>query len=351
VLQARLEAFEAANPGVRLEVRIKAASGPGGLLASLSAASSAAPVALPDVIALQRVDLESAALKELLVPLTDLSPTTNDPDWFEYATALGMLQEDHFGLPFAGDTLVMIYRPSQIGNPPPDFASALLLEEALTFPAASSEALFTMALYQADGGLVQDEEGMPILEVSHLSAILSFFQEAEIAGLTPFWLTQYDSFEAALDPFQENRAQMAVSWASTFLSDPPMDTLAAAFFTPTGVPFTLADGWIWALATPQDRLKDQSIDLIEFLSNPEFLAEWTQANGYLPTRPSGLEAWPPSPLRELILETTASAQIIPPTNVIATLGPQLQEATVQVLKQQLDPSTAAREAASAVNGE
>ena len=220
VLQGRLEAFEQANPGVRVEVRIKAAHGPGGLLASLSAASVAAPVALPDVIALPRVDLESAAVKGLLVPLTELSSAVNDPDWFEYAISLGMLQEDHFGLPFAGDTLVMIYRPSQIGEPPPDFTGALLLEEALTFPAASPEALFTLALYQAAGGQTQDEDGRPILEVSALSSVLTFFQEAEIAGLTPFWLTQYDSFSAALEPFQENRAQMAVSWVSTFLSDP-----------------------------------------------------------------------------------------------------------------------------------
>ncbi len=321
-----------------------------------SSPPSPPPVGQPQLLCrilslFSEVTWKSAAVKGLLVPLSDLTEAINDVDWFEYATALGMLEEDHFGLPFAGDTLVMTYRPSQIGDPPADFVSALLLEEALTFPAASTEALFPMALYEAAGGRVQDADGRPLLEVSRLTTILSFFQEAEVAGLTPFWLTQYETFDQALEAFQENRAQMTVSWASTFLSDPPMDTVAAAIFTPSGTPFTLADGWIWALATPQDRLKDQTIALIEFLSDPEFLAEWTQANGYLPTRPSGLEAWPPSPLRDLIQKTTASAQIIPPTNVISTLGPSLQAATVQILKQQQDPATAAREAAALVNVE
>ena len=47
----------------RVEVRLKEAAGTGGLLKSLSAASAAAPLAMPAVVALSRPDLEAAALK------------------------------------------------------------------------------------------------------------------------------------------------------------------------------------------------------------------------------------------------------------------------------------------------
>src|SRR5574340_1022353 len=73
-LQKRLDQFMEVNPGVLVETRVKGASGPGGLLESLTTSSIAAPGAMPSVIALSRTDLEQAALKSLILSLDGLTP-------------------------------------------------------------------------------------------------------------------------------------------------------------------------------------------------------------------------------------------------------------------------------------
>jgi ABC-type glycerol-3-phosphate transport system substrate-binding protein len=85
ILQSRLDEFSAEQSGIRIQVRVKPVDGPGGLLDTLTTASAAAPLALPDLIALPRPMLETAALKGLLHPYNDLIP---EPDWFEYAGSL-----------------------------------------------------------------------------------------------------------------------------------------------------------------------------------------------------------------------------------------------------------------------
>ena len=54
VLQLRLEEFVSRRPDIQIETRIKSAEGPGGLLDWLATASAAAPIALPDLVALPR---------------------------------------------------------------------------------------------------------------------------------------------------------------------------------------------------------------------------------------------------------------------------------------------------------
>ena len=61
LLQARLEQFQRSNPRVLIETRVKAVNGPGGLLDSLTTARAAAPEALPDLVALPRDLMETAA--------------------------------------------------------------------------------------------------------------------------------------------------------------------------------------------------------------------------------------------------------------------------------------------------
>src|SRR5690606_13906185 len=72
LLQARLSTF-AETEGIEITIRLKSLSGSGGLLDALTAASSAAPQALPDLILMPRRDSETAALKSLVTPLDPLT--------------------------------------------------------------------------------------------------------------------------------------------------------------------------------------------------------------------------------------------------------------------------------------
>lgn len=348
LLRTRLDEFTARRPGVRLEVRVKAQDGPGGLLDALTTASAAAPLALPDLIALPRPLLEAAALKGLVHPYDDFLPPVRDEDWYDYAFQSGWLQGSTFGLPFAGDALILVHRTTVVGEPPRDLAAALLIPSPLAFPAADPQALFTLALYQAAGGPVQDEQERPILDAATLQSILTFYQGGQNSELLPYWLTQYTDDEQAWEVYSAQQADMAVTWFSRYLRTMPADSAASVLPTSSGEPFTLATSWVWALASPDPERQALSFELAEFLVESSFLAEWTGAAGYLPPRPSALTSWHNPSLRPLAEQISLSARLAPSADILTSLAPALENATTEVLKQQMDPATAAQAAAESL---
>ncbi len=350
LLKARLDEFGKRRPSIHLEVRLKALSGPGGLLDSLSAANAAAPLALPDLILLPRNMLETAALKGLLYSLEGSVPPLDTGDWYDYAQELAHLQNSTFGLPFAGDALISLYRPAEIQEAPIDWSSTLDLLSPIIFPAADEQASFTLAQYLSDGGQVKDEEGRPTLNLDTMTKVLTFYQQAEQAGVMPFWLTQYATDDQAWEGYREGKSNLVVTWTSRYLRELPVDTAAAPIPTSDGRPFTLATGWIWALSNPQIERHDLAIELAEFLTTSEFLSEWTAAAGFLPPRSSALAGWPDNVLQSLVSKIVLSAEIIPSTDILAALSPAMEQATVEVLKEQTDATTAAQEAEESVKG-
>jgi len=343
LLQARLDSFVNRRPAVHIEVRLKALDGPGGLLDALTSASAAAPLALPDLVAVPRPVLEAAALKGLLHPFDILIQET-DGDWYEYAQQMARLQTSAYGLPFAGDSLALVYRTEAEIMPPHDMQETLELTGPVIFPAADPQALFTLTLYLAAGGAIQDEQGRPLLESEPLVRVLAFYQEAAMREVLPFWLTQYQTSQQSWDAFKAGNANLVVSWSSAYLKEQATGLALAPIPTPDGKPFTLATGWAWALANPNPERQAVSAELAQFLTDSRFLARWTAALGYLPTRPSSLSAWLAASPRAIDEQILLSAHLYPSTDVMAILAPPLAMATVNVLKQEQDAQTAAQEA-------
>jgi ABC-type glycerol-3-phosphate transport system substrate-binding protein len=344
LLQERLDQYSSQRADIRIETRVKASSGSGGLLDSLSSANAAAPLAIPDLVLLPRSSLEIAALKGLLFPYDGLTEPLDEGDWYPFALELGQIQSSTFGLPFAGNALVSLYRPSEIEFPAADWASALEAGQPIAFPAAEEEAHFPLAEYLSTGAPVQDAEGRPFLDSAALIEVLSFFQEAEAAGVMPFWLTQFTNDDQSWESYTENQVNSTVTWIDRYLSTLPGDTAAAPIITRDGTPLTLATGWMWALSNPQTERHALSVDLAEFLTDGDFLSRWSEAAGVLPPRAAALEGWSNIALRNLVSRVVESARMIPPNEVMAAVGPALSQATVDILKQQSTPSRAAIEA-------
>jgi ABC-type glycerol-3-phosphate transport system substrate-binding protein len=114
--------------------------------------------------------------------------------------------------------------------------------------------------------------------------------------------------------------------------------------TQDGEPYTLVNGWVWALSNPHPDRHELSVALAEFLTSSDFLAEWTAEAGYLPPRRSALAGWSDRSLRNLVGNIVESAHLVPPADVLAVVSPALQMATTEVLKQESDPETAAKQA-------
>jgi multiple sugar transport system substrate-binding protein len=344
-----LATFVEQNPGVKINVRIKASDGPGGLLDSLSTASAAAPLALPSLVILTRADMENAALKGLIFPVDGLSKTINDPDWYEYARQLAQVQGSTFGVPMAGDTLLLLYRPVKIGTPPVDWPGLLALGQPLVFPAEDPNASLTLNLYQSAGAQVEDSQHRPILDSEVLGKVLKLYADGAQSGVFPYWLAQYQTDAQAWQAYHDQRAQWLITWSSRYLTELPADTSAMPIPTLGNEPFTLANGWLVALSDPIPERRALSMKLIEFLTESEFLAKWSAAIDYLPTRPTSLAAWPNQSLRSILSQVALSARISPSNDLAASLGPILEDATLQVIKRQSDPVQAAQAAAEKLN--
>ena len=362
LLRRRLGEFVSSQPNLRIEVRIKAIEGPAGLLDTLVAASFAAPQAVPDLIALSRPALEVAALKGLLHPFDDLSSLTEDPDWYDYARQLGRSQRagsgglpgqsNQFGLPFAGDALVLVYRPASIPRPPVSLTDTLTLESTLLLPAADPQALIPLALYQAAGGMIQDSQGQPMLDKASLSTVLSFFYAAGRTQVLPAWSIQYTNDAQSWEAFQNGQANLVITWASHYLSSSNEKIASVPIPTPGSAPFTYATGWTWALANPHSPNLRLSTQLAEFLSTNDFLAEFASSAGYLPLRSNKLINKQNEPQARLAYNQIAqTAQLIPFANLIASLAPPIQQAILQVLKHESDPATAANQAIKSLGGQ
>ena len=353
LLQAQLKEFSSRRPGVRLDVRIKAMDQPGELLEALSAASAAAPSALPDLVALPHSLMEAAALKGLLYPYDGLTATLDNQDWFDFAHSLASLQDSTYGIPFAGDVMLLVYRSSMISDPPRDWSNAEEITGPLAFPAASPESLYTLTLYLDAGGKIQDEVGRPLLETGPLTSVLNFYQQGAISGLTPPWLVEFETEEESWLAFTSGQANMAVTWASRYFREAdslPDDVAATSLPAFNGTSITLADGWVWAMGNPKNSNRDLAVQLAEFLTDSGFLANWTSAAGYLPPRSSALSSWTEGAQQSLASQVVLSAQVLPPADLLSSLGQPLQRVSVLALRQQGDPAALAESAVSELAG-
>lgn len=344
LLAARLESFAAQNPGVSITVRIKAETGTASLINSLAAAAPAAPGALPSLVALTHNDLQTAALKGLIFPLDDYSQGTRLLDWYGYARDLSQLQGGTLGLPFAGDALVLLYRPARTGALADTWTGLMQQGVPLVFAAGDPQALVTLALYRSADGLSADTQQRPILQAEPLAEVLQLYQDGAANGTFPAWLPTITSSEQAWQAYTDQRVHISAAWSSAYLGSLPADT-NLALLPGLKRPATLASGWLWCLSDPNPARRELAVRLMEYLTEPEFMGEWTSAAGYLPARAKALAEWKDQSLRATVNQIVVSAQAQPPSDQLYTLGPVLENAAVQVLRQQVTPAQAAQMAA------
>jgi ABC-type glycerol-3-phosphate transport system substrate-binding protein len=337
----RLAEFSDSHDGLQINVRVKASSGVAGILNYLTSASVAAPDILPDLIALSRPDLESAAIKGLVFPVEDLTDIPDDSDWFPFAKEMALLQGSTFGLPFATDHLVIVYRPSIFEEPPTSWSDLFDQSVPLSFPAGSDEALFALVLYLAEGGFTHDNQRRPSLDADPLTEVYRFFQEGISAGVFSELLIDYLNDEQVWAAFQDGQTDMIVTWASNYLREGPADAMLIPIFTLGDNPITIATGTSWAVATPDENRQALAVELAEFLVAPEFLETWSAFAGYVPPRPTALAGWKNQSLRTTLSQIAVVAQLRPAKDIMLSIGPLIKEGAVQILQSNMDPAQAA----------
>ncbi len=322
LLAKRLAEFESQHPRLKIEIRLKKADVGGEILDDLSITSAAAPGTLPDLILLSRPDLESAALKGLLHPIDGLSTSLDDPNWYSYAQQLGRIQNTGYGLPFMGDTMVLVYYP-ELGTIA-TWEDVLSSKGQFVFPAGNPDGLIGLSLYASAGGQILDAQGLPTLNEEVLTRVLTLIEEGRTKKVFPASLANVTNEAQTLQIYRTGSANKGVIWILNY--HPTSDGAIAPLPGLDEAPFSYATGWVWALAGSDPENQQLAAKLAEFLVADDFITEWMRETGYLPTRPSSVKE--EDRTLTAILE---AAHPIPSSDVLAVLGPLMQEAITRVL--------------------
>lgn len=323
LLKKRLNTFEADHPGIEIDVRIKSESGTADLLTSLAVTSMAAPAALPDLIALPRQSLEVASQKGLIQPL-DISKELQGPEWYPYSRELADIDGTPFGLPFAGDALVMVYRPELVWIK--NWNDILLSDGQLEFAGADAQSEVALSLYASAGGELTDAQGNPTLDQDILINVLGLFSKGRGVSLFPDSVKNISDDDQVLQEYRTRKTDMAVFHYSKFrasqdgLYQPLMSLIDAQHYT-------FANGWMWALTGQSPEQQKLAMELADYLTQDEFLAPWTQEAGYLPIRRFKNN----QPVDDAVLAVVQASQPIPSADTMQALGPLMQEAVTRVL--------------------
>lgn len=335
ILQNQVDSFREVNPNVQIEVRLKEESGEGGLLASLQAAQAAAPLALPDLVLLSSDVLPNAVESDLLLPLDELLSAPLAEDWYTFGIQSVQREGQTYGLPFAGDALIMMHRFTALEQLPRTWEESLEEPLLIGFAAADPNAFFSL-VHLANGSNLNGpfSQGAQLSE-EQIDDLLTYYVDGEEIGIFPFWLSQFDDQEQSWQAFIEGQTAMVVTWSSRFLASSDSNLGAGLLPTQDGEGFTLAKSWAWALTDPEGSQTGFAFELAWHLSEPEFLAQWTAAAGLLPTRSSSLAAWSPDQRQVLASQIVPVATVLPDPEQRLRIGLPFSEAIVALLKQEI----------------
>ncbi len=339
ILQSRLDEFSQQHPQLRINARVKAETGAGGLLDSLLSAQQAAPLALPDLALLPSSLLPLAAESDVLRQIGAVSESLNSDDWYPFAKQMVSWQGQDYGLPFVGDALVLAYRSTAIPSSPASWEKLLAARNSLGFAAADPQALFVITQLlslQTDQASSTDFT----IPVENLNAVFEFLADGQTKDVFPFWLSQYQNSDQTWQAFTEGRLPMTAAWTSQVFANQQSEIVGAPLPTQDGQPFTVVRGWVWVIpATSADRVA-LAVDLAEFLTSPEFLAQYSAATGLLPPRPTSLAAWSPDDRQALASQIIATAVALPNQNILEKWGRALNPAVIAILKQEMTAAQA-----------
>jgi multiple sugar transport system substrate-binding protein len=348
-LQQHLEDFMTDHPGVEIIIRVKALEGTDGLLFALEKTLDIAPSAAPSLVLMPQNDLQIAAMQGLVQTHPQIQAILEEEDWYDYARQMALFQNNIYGLPFAADAIIMALRSTE-GEPlSEDWQSLLPSNRQMLYPGSDARALFTLNLYLSAGGSILNDQRIISLDTEILTKVMAFFADSAEAGSLSASNFDYEDEEQVWNAFRQRKADLAVCWSSQYLADPPINVIAIPVPPLGNEPVTIVSGWIWTMTDPMPERLDLDLAVLTHLTDSGFQEEWTLLAGYLPVRPSSLAVWKNPIHTALLSQATISAINLPPDEILAMLGPVLNEAVYNVIINKQAPSEAARIASNQIN--
>ncbi|MCZ2097067.1 MAG: extracellular solute-binding protein [Anaerolineae bacterium] len=317
ILLRQWDGFRSTYRSYDLEIRRKRASGLGGILSTLRAASGVAPGALPDLTLMRRADMVAAAAEGLLVPVADWVPADLlAGDLLPGVEALGEIEGVLYGVPYALTLTHTLYRPSALSTPPRSFADILRDAPHYLFAggSGSSAAVNTTVLlqYTHAGGRLVDAAGDPALDRDPLLRVLQYYATGVAQGIFGPELLEYSLPASYWNAFAGGDADLIGVESSFYLSHQSEVPNAALATTPThdGAATTALNGWMWVLVTHDADRQDRARAFLSWMMRVSQQAALTEALGVVPSQTRALALWQNQTYAQFATGLFPSGQIV-----------------------------------------
>lgn len=326
LLEDRLNTYEQSNTGINIDLRMKNVKDQENLMDLLNTTSIVAPSILPDIILLTRNDLETGALKGLLVPITPDQNVIPFSQFYSGFETLGNLQGSVFGIPAAGDAMLAISRSGFEGNISTweeIMEGDFFLEANLNDPNGT---LF-IALYQSAGGKLTDEKGKPHLDKEALTTFLEFIRIVKTDGSFTNGSLLVSDWNEVAKKFGSGEGDLELNWYSVAKrnGETPLQYQAIPGLIDGSA--SMVTGWYWAIANPAPERQTATNDLLSFLSQPDFSSTWSSSAGYLPVID---QEWTVSdPNMDDLQVILTKVQPLPETSTSITIGPVIRDSAIR----------------------
>ena len=341
--------FEQENPGVNVDVQIKAETGTASLFNYLRSAQLVAPSILPDVVLLDTQHLWQIA--DLgLVPSLTTTETLSISDFYQFSLDAVTYNKEMYGIPYAADVIHIVYYQDQLQTAPGTWKDLYLAQQPYLFPGNGSEGYgnAAMLLQYVDAGGQLLEDGS-VSSAEALNEVFNFLVEARIRGVIPGYVADLASLDAVWTAFVENKKGMANVSADDYLmrQDAMPQTKFAQVPTRKGLPATISNTWAFAILTHDPAQRQLALTLIDRLLTPSVQGPWSQYVHHLPSRRDALGVWTnPNAYTQFLSRQLETAVAIPNGRAFAGFSHRLQVAQLGLLKGSLTLQEAMKEVTS-----
>lgn len=333
IFQQRIEEFERQNPGIVIVVRVKASNGSGSILDSLRNTKAAATSALPQVALLSRADVEDAVGLGLLLPLEEFFGSEKSSTYFPFAHEIAELDGIRFGIPFVGDALVGIADSSVSDLDFTTWDEIQAKRIPLYFAANSPQATFFISQYLSTGGKLLDEQGHASFTDENLSTVLDSYKQNVSDKIFQESFNTLNTNEDVWALLENGSAKWEINWYSKVMQSDLSELQVFQIPSLGEESYTSAKGWLWTIVNKDEEVDETVTEFITFFSDPQFLADFTQASGYLPVLPASLNLYENTDLVERLSSILNASHALPENSLVVELGPVFRDTTLMVLSQ------------------
>lgn len=335
-INRQVQAFNASQSRIIVEIRLKMVNDVGGIMSTLRAASSVAPGAQPDLTLLRRQDLVPAQRDGLIRSLEGKLPPTQINS-LDTALKLGQVNNQLVGLPYLLELEHLVYRPNASTEEVSgwSFEDVLNRRLPLVFPAGRSSGISDVVYlqYLAAGGTLAADNTLSY-NADALQETLSFYESARDEGVLDDRLVNYTTTADYRVDFSAQQVNSAVFFSPDYLQLLVEDRtlLAAPIPTSTGQNIALLNGWTWVLVASQADRQSAAMEFLTFLMQPDNQAAYAQTLNLLPSQRTVLIDTLPSTVDQTIYLSLLDNALLPlAESEGGPLASSLQEAVESIL--------------------